>query len=109
MYKDLFEQIRQEVYVLIAEARSLLSGGRSRARGRGWLGKDTKDNRNVWRSFQGCVIAGGPFAVAILTAYATYRFLQPFGLPPFVTAWATFIMGACVFMLAVILKNGLGE
>ncbi len=66
-------------------------------------------SKNVWRSFQGCVIAVSPFVVAILTAYATYEFLQRLGLSSFITAWTTFIIGACVFMLAFILKNKLGE
>ena len=67
-----------------------------------------KDN-NVWYSFQGCVIAAMPFIVSILTGIAAYKFLRQLDMPTFITAWATFIIAACVFLLAVILKNKLGE
>jgi len=63
---------------------------------------------NVWHSFQGCVIAVMPFTVSILSGIATYKFLRQLAIDQFITVWATVVIAACVFMLAVILKNNIG-
>jgi len=65
-------------------------------------------NKNTWYTFQGCVIAVMPLTVSILSGIAVYQFIK-YTVPEFVAIWSTIIIAACVYMLAVILKNKLGE
>jgi zinc transporter ZupT len=67
------------------------------------------ENKNAWRSFQGCVIAVMPLTVGTLSGIAAYGFFRILEMPVFLTAVLAFIVGSLVFMSAYLLKKKLGE
>jgi hypothetical protein len=60
-------------------------------------------NKTPWRSFQGCVTAGGPLIVSGLFGFALYKFLQP-SVEPGLARWTAIIISLCVFGLIATLR-----
>ncbi len=67
------------------------------------------EEKNVWRSFQGCVITVMPLVVSTLLSVAAYRFLERLQFPLFVVASSAVVVWMLAFMVTYTIRKNLGD
>ncbi len=67
------------------------------------------ESKNVWHSFQGCMIAVSPYVTSILSGIASWYFMASLKFHPFVV-WSTAVnVGMLTFVFTYMLIKRIGH